>query len=389
MWTGLAVGIGIVVLLLALVALAFELQYRGRIGNKFELTAASWQISTEDPSHYVAIADLVLTNLTGRREIMIPELKAEVTLLSKGSLDGITHQIQITPHHYDAPARPDGYWFAYIVKQKPTHAELVLDLRGQTLTELQSAWVQVHYTTYGPQGRFPRVSHLVIPLKFPSPSEPQRWRSTAQSSILPIRTHLLTQIDSPVEVVKRYVSPHAQPGDVITLGETPVALMQGRFRHPSEIRPGWVATRICWFFLPTSSLATACGMQSLVDVAGPWRVFTAFLLGALAKKFLNKPGMFYQLAGEQARLIDDVTGTLPPYDQFIVLGPENPQQVVDQIEQETGLAAAIVDVNDLKAVKILAASPRVSAAFLEQALISNPAGNADEQTPLVLIRPTG
>jgi hypothetical protein len=388
MWTGLAVGIGIVILLVALVLLAFELQYRGRIGNKFELTAGNWQISTDDPNHYVAIGDLVLTNLTGRREIMIPELTADLTLLSKGSLTGITHQIRITPHHYDAPARPDGYWFAYIVKQKPTHAELVLDLRGENLTELQSAWVRVHYTTYGPQGRFPRVRHLVIPLKFPSPNEPQTWRSTAQSSILPIRTHLLTQIDSPVEVVKRYVAPHAQPGDVITLGETPVALMQGRFRHPSEIRPGWVATRICWFFLPTSSLATACGMQSLVDVAGPWRVFGAFILGALAKKFLNKPGMFYQLAGDQARLIDDVTGTLPPYDQFIVLGPENPQQVVNQIEQETGLAAAIVDVNDLKAVKILAASPGVSAAFLEQALISNPAGNADEQTPLVLIRPS-
>ena len=29
------------------------------------------------------------------------------------------------------------------------------------------------------------------------------------------------------------------------------------------------------------------------------------------------------------------------------------------------------------------------AGFLEQALISNPAGNANEQTPLVLVRPLG
>jgi hypothetical protein len=93
------------------------------------------------------------------------------------------------------------------------------------------------------------------------------------------------------------------------------------------------------------------------------------------------------LAGDQARLIDDITGTLPPYDQFIVLGPHDPQQVVDQIQKETGLAAAVVDVNDLKAVKILAATADVPSGFLEQALISNPAGNADEQTPLVLIRP--
>lgn len=383
-------GIGLsIAALIALAWFAIEWQYRRRVGNKFELTAGTWKIIADDPSHYVAVGDLELVNQTKRREIMIPELKAEVTLLSKGSLDGITHKIQIIPRHYDAPARPDGYWFAYIVKQKPTHAELVLDLRGENLSELQSAWIRIQYVTYGPQGRIPRVRHVIVPLKFPSPEASQHWRSTGKADVLPIHTHLLSHIDHPVEVIKRYVLPHAQPGDVVTIGETPVALMQGRFRHPSEIRPGWVARRICYFFLPTSSLATACGMQSLVDIVGAGRVLAAFILGAFAKKFLNRPGMFYQLAGEQARLIDDVTGTLPPYDQFVVLGPENPQQVVDQIQRETGLAAAIVDVNDLKAVKILAASPGVSRAFLEQALVSNPAGNADEQTPLVLIRPLG
>jgi len=45
-------------------------------------------------------------------------------------------------------------------------------------------------------------------------------------------------------------------------------------------------------------------------------------------------------------------------------------------------------VNDLKAVKILAATSDLQINFLKQALITNPAGNADEQTPVVLIRPT-
>jgi hypothetical protein len=204
--------------------------------------------------------------------------------------------------------------------------------------------------------------------------------------VLPIRTHLLTHLDNPVEVVQRYVLPNAQPGDIVTIGETPLAVMQGRFRHPSELKPGWVARRLCYLFLPTSSLATACGLQTLIDLVGPVRVLFAFGVGAIAKVF-GKPGVFYQLAGEQARLIDDVTGTIPPYDQFIVLGPQNPQQVVDQIQRETGLAAAIVDVNDLRAVKVLAASPELTTSFLQQALIKNPAGNASEQTPVVLIRP--
>lgn len=388
MGTALGIVALLVILLLGLILLAVEWQYRRRPGNRLEVTAGNWTITTADPTHYRLSGKLDLINRTQRLEIMVPELSAEATLLSKGSLDGIQSQIQVIPHHYDAPARPDGYWFGYIVKRQPTQAEIVLDLQGADLSDLQSVWLRVNYVTYGPEGRLPRTRHLVLPLKFPEVTASKNWRSTSSAQVLPIHTHLLSQIDDPIEIVKRYVVPHAQPGDVITLGETPVALMQGRFRHPSEIRPGWVARRICYFFLPTSSLATACGMQSLVDIVGPRRVVMAFILGAFAKKFLGKPGMFYQLAGEQARLIDDVTGTLPPYDQFIVMGPENPQQVVDRIYKETGLGAAIVDVNDLKAVKILAASTGVSLALLEQALISNPAGNADEQTPLVLIRPT-
>lgn len=378
----------ILALLLALVWLGFELQFRRRPGNRLEVTPGNWDLPVYDANHYLLLGELELINQTKRLEIMVPELWADVKLLSKGSLEGITTKVTVTPRHPDAPARPDGYWFGYIVKRKPTALEIAIDIRGNNLAALQSAWVKVHYITYGPQGRIPQTRHVVVPLQFPAIEETQRWRPAISADVLPVRTHLLTHLDDPVEIVKRYALPYSQPGDVITLGETPVALMQGRFRHPSDIRPGWLARRLCYYFMPTSSLATACGMQSLVDIVGARRVFFAFVLGAIAKKVLNKPGMFYVLAGEQARLIDDVTGTLPPYDQFIVLGPENPQKVVDRIYQETGLGAAIVDANDLKAVKILAATPGISLEFLEQALISNPAGNADEQTPLVLIRPT-
>lgn len=383
------IGLGSLLFLIGLVWFIFETQFRRRPGNNLELTAGEWELKIYEPDHYLLIGELELINHTKRFEVMVPALWAEATLLSKASLASITTKIQITSCHPDAPARPDDYWFAYIVKRQPTRLEVALDIQGEEVQRLQSAWIRIHYITYGPQGRIPKMRHVIVPLMFPSVEDaPQRWRPTAKADVLPIRTHLLTHLDNPVEVVERYVLPHSQPGDIITLGETPVALMQGRFRHPTEVRPGWLAKRLCYYFLPTSSLATACGLQTLVDIVGSWRVFWAFVLGAIAKKLFNKPGMFYQLAGEQARLIDDVTGTLPPYDQFIVLGPENPQQVVDQIQKETGLAAAIVDANDLKAVKILAATSGISASFLEQALISNPAGNADEQTPLVLIRPT-
>jgi hypothetical protein len=377
-----------VVLAIGLFLLALEIQYRRRPGNKLEPVCGTWEMATYEPQHYHLVGELSFHNQTRRLEVMIPEMTVDVTLLSSDSLEGITTASRVVPRYPDAAVRQDGYWEAHIVRTgERDSVEVTVDIRGQNLRQLQVAWIRVNYLTYGPAGRIPRTKHIVVPLAFPSPKDTKGWRPATNADVLPIRTHLLTHLDDPVEVVRRYVMPHAQPGDVITIGESPVAIMQGRFRHPTDIRPGWVASRLCYLFLPTSSLATACGMQALVDVSGPLRVLGAFLVGAIAKAVLRKPGVFYQLAGEQARLIDDVTGTLPPYDQFIVLGPQNPQQVVDEIERETGLAAAIVDVNDLRAVKILAASSGVAPGFLEQALIRNPAGNANEQTPVVLIRP--
>jgi hypothetical protein len=332
------------------------------------------------------VGELEFRNLTQRLEVMVPEIWVEVKLLSTDSLKGITADAQVIPRYKDAEPRADGYWEGHIVKREVSPIEIQVEIQGADLSALRVAWMRVHYFTYGPQGRIPRVRHVIVPLVFPSPADSKNWRPATNADVLPIRTHLLTHLDNPVEVVQRYVLPNAQPGDIVTIGETPLAVMQGRFRHPSDLKPGWVARRLCYLFMPTSSLATACGLQTLIDLVGPVRVLFAFGVGAIAKVF-GKPGVFYQLAGEQARLIDDVTGTIPPYDQFIVLGPQDPQQVVDQIKRETGLAAAIVDVNDLRAVKVLAASPELTTSFLQQALIKNPAGNASEQTPVVLIRP--
>lgn len=383
----IGIALAVIWVLIVLGILVLELQHHRRPGNSLRVSSGHWNLDIYEPQHYRLIGRMEFYNPVRNLEVMIPELQAEVRLLSGDSLAGITQQVTVTSQHPDAKPRRDGYWFAYIVKShKHTQVEIAIDLQGQ-VSPLQAAWVQIHYVTYGPKGRLPRTHHEVVPLQFPAPDQPERWRPVPQGDVLSIATHLLTQLDEPVEIVDRYVLPHAQAGDVVTIGETPIAIMQGRWRHPTEIHPGWLARRLCYFFLPTSSLATACGLQALIDIVGPGRVLVAFLGGAIAKVF-GHPGAFYQLAGEQARLIDDVTGTLPPYDQFIILGPDHPQRVVEQIQAKTGLSAAIVDVNDLKAVKILAATADVSLGFLESALRTNPAGNADEQTPVVLIRPT-
>ncbi|MBD2329910.1 F420-0:Gamma-glutamyl ligase [Alkalinema sp. FACHB-956] len=395
-------GIVILKLLLAvlgifgLAAIGLDLQYRRRAGNRLELTAGKWGLEVAEADRILLIGDLEFVNQTQRLDVMVPEIWAEATLLSKDPVEQHQVKTRIISRFPDIDPRDDGYWESDIVevgKREPI--EVQVEISGENLASLQSVWVKVHFVTYGPGGRIPRTKHIVVPLKFPDATGSKQWRSADNAELLPVKTHLLSSLDDPIEVVKRYVVPHAQPGDVVTLGESPVAIMQGRYRHYTEIQPGWLAKRLCYMFDRTSSLATACGLQTLIDIAGAPRVFFAFVVSIpfkLLPRSISKPlqvdGMFYRLAGEQANLIDDVTGTIPPYDKFVVLGPADPQGLCDRIQRETGLSAAVVDVNDLRRVKILASTSDVSEKFLTQALITNPAGNANEQTPLVLIRPT-
>ena len=384
----LGIGITAASALLGLAILAIEYQYRKRPKKQLELTQGKWELEKIDPERYLLVGELELVNLSPSRIIIVPELSAEVQLFSEAACEEITCKTQIVPLHPDEPAREDDYWLAYLLKPgKTTRVKISIDIQGQELNKLEAAWIQVRYIAYGAAGRIPQVRHIVFPFQYPDPNTPAEWKPKEGVSVLPIKTHLLNPLDDLIETIERYVSPHSQPGDIVTIGESPLAIMQEQMKHPPEMELGWVAKRLCHYFGRDSSLGVAYGLQSLVDEVGSVRVVTALALGAVAKA-LGRPGVFYQLAGEQARLIDDVTGTsLPPYDRFIVLGPVDSQGVVTQIQQKTGLSAAIVDVNDLKAVKILASTPDVSAELLEIALRSNPAGNAAEQTPLVLIRP--
>eukprot|EP00873_Tetraselmis_striata_P045605 jgi/Tetstr1/465869/TSEL_010486.t1 len=372
------------------------------------VTRGAWQLEVDEADGTKKLLGrLEIHNLTRAQEVFVPEFSASVQLLSLGPIDGITVATNITPQHRQGNGYPsfdsgglrqDGYWSVYIIKPATfTVVELEVELRGDAaaLAQLQSALVCIDYVSYGRHGRAQESQQVPLPLRFPAPAsptspEPSWQRHPSGAQLLPIATHLLCHADDPVSVVRRYVAPLARPGDVLAIAESPLAIMQGRYRHPRNITPGWLACLLCRLFNPVGSLASACGMQALIDLVGRLRVVVA-AVGAVLARLLGRRGVFYQLAGKQAQLIDDITGTMPPYDQFIVLGPDSPERVAKDVALRTGIAVAVVDVNDLSKktgeAVVLGTSPGVDRAFVKAALLANPQGNADEQTPLVLIRP--
>lgn len=244
-------------------------------------------------------------NVTRKNEVFINEVDGRAVLLSEGSLDQVATSIQIHSKHPEGKAacRKDGYWPAYIIRAgASTYIEVVVDIKStdeESLFKLQALRVEINFVSYGPIGHNDELQNVILPLQCAKISLGTLWQRVVNGgSVCPIRTHLLCHMDDPMEILQHYVLPYVQAGDMIAIGETPLAIMQGRFRHPRGIRPSVLAKWACRVFHPTSSLATACGMQALIDIAGKLRVMVALIVAVLAR-LLGVRGMFYRLAGEQ------------------------------------------------------------------------------------------
>ncbi len=202
---------------------------------------------------------------------------------------------------------------------------------------------------------------------------------------IPIRTHILTEKDDIVDVVKKYTGDIVEPGDIVTVAESVVAITQGRAILPETVRPGFLAKILCRFPGKDGSLATPHAMQLAIQETGTLQLLLG-VAAAAAGRLLGRRGDFYRVAGHHLALIDDVAGTMYPFEKHIVLGPKDPQQVVDRIRDAIGAGAVIVDVNDTRNVDILAVSKGVDTGGLTRDLADNPFGNDDQQTPIVILK---
>jgi hypothetical protein len=218
----------------------------------------------------------------------------------------------------------------------------------------------------------------VIPVAIHEPSLPEGLVA------IPVRTRLIVKGDDLVAVLRDALRGLARPGDVVAIAETAVAIAQGRFIGAETIRPSRLARVLARRAGALATINQPESLQLVIDQVGAWRVFGAAVL-QVAGRVVGRRGVFYELLGEAIAAIDGYTGTLPPYERAIVLGPAEPDRVSTEIAAALDLHVAIVDANDLRRAKALGASPRVVREALETALLGNPAGNGDEQTPLVIL----
>lgn len=208
---------------------------------------------------------------------------------------------------------------------------------------------------------------------------------------IPIKTHLLTKDDSIPDVVNKYALPQMEERDLLFISEKAMAITQGRAILLEEIEPRFLA-RFLARFVKKVSYGIGLGMPETMEMAfrevGTWRILLAALISVLGK-LIGRSGDFYRVAGRQVAMIDGPTPyTIPPYNKYVVLAPQEPERIAERIKEELNIHCAIVDINDIgQEVVALSSSSPITEGTITAVLRDNPLGQGNQQTPMGLIRP--
>jgi hypothetical protein len=202
---------------------------------------------------------------------------------------------------------------------------------------------------------------------------------------IPVRTRLVKLGDDLATLVGEAVAGIARAGDVIAVSETAVAIAQGEFVPAEYVRPSKLAYALSRRAGALATVNQPESMQLVIDRVGTWRVVQA-TIAHIVGRLRGRRGAFYEVMGDAITAIDGYTGTMPPYERAIVFAPREPDAFSTAVFERSGVGCTVVDANDLQKAKVLGASRGVNRVAIERALLDNPHGNGDEQTPIVVLK---
>tara|TARA_Y100001970_G_scaffold50655_2_gene64093 strand:- start:1515 stop:2678 length:1164 start_codon:yes stop_codon:yes gene_type:complete len=329
-----------------------------------------------------------IINTSSKKETMIPNFFIKPKFFNNTNLIKLNYQKSIFIDDGESIKKINNYWPTIIIKSN-SYIKVFTSIKLDNISnkKISYLWLKILWENYGHFGLKKRANYFLINKDLKHQNERTFYKIPLNNNYeaVAIKTNLLGAFDDPILTIEKYCKDLIKSGDILVIGETPLAIMQGRYLSPKNLEYNFFTKILCYFFHPTSSLATACGMQLLINKIGISRVSIALIIGFLFKLFGIK-GIFYRLTAPQSSLIDDISGTTIPYDKTIVLGPKNTSQLCNEISSLLNIYSAVVDVNDLGGVKILASSNNSIKKILQETLKKNPAGNDDQKTPILLIR---
>ena len=378
-----------IIFLFLFLKIFLDFYFNKSLKSKLVLIPQDYKYRNKDKNSEVII-NLKIINKSKNKETMVSNLNLDLDFFqSKNNqyLKDLDYEESIYIYSGSIKKNIHNYWPTTIIK---ANSELLIQVilkfkNSDFKNKIKYIWLKIFWENYGHFGITKKQDGLLVNLNHHNKKELIEIPLKLGYKAIAVKTDLLGSFDNPIETVMKYCKNVTKEKDILTIGETPLAIMQGRYVAPQNLEYNIFSKILCYFFHPTSSLATACGMQLLIDKIGVTRITFSLILGFLFK-CIGIKGVFYRLTGFESSLIDDISGTVVPYDKSIVMGPINTKLFCDKLSKQLKVDVAVVDVNDLGGVKILASSNSSVNNILKEILKVNPAGNSDEKTPIVLIR---
>lgn len=205
-----------------------------------------------------------------------------------------------------------------------------------------------------------------------------------------VKTRFVNVGDDYIELVREYVLPVYQPGDILSSSEKIIALCQGRVVYERDVKPGFWANLLSRFVHQTAAGPGAglpVKMQFAINHCGLPKVLWAAFRAAV-DKLRGIKGTFYKITGPEITGLDGFYGhDIPEYEHMGIRIPEDPDGVCDEIYEKTGVITMIVDANALSQEVLGRASViKEPMKVLEGMIRDNPAGQETQMTPFILIR---
>ncbi len=378
-----------IIFLFLFLKIFLDFYFNKSLKSNLVLIPQDYKYRNKDKNSEVII-NLKIINKSKNKETMVSNLNLDLDFFqSKNNhyLKKLDYEESIYIYSGSIKKNIHNYWPTTIIK---ANSELLIQVilkfkNSDFKNKIKYIWLKIFWENYGHFGITKKQDGLLVNLNHHNKKELIEIPLKLGYKAIAVKTDLLGSFDNPIETVMKYCKNVTKEKDILTIGETPLAIMQGRYVAPQNLEYNIFSKILCYFFHPTSSLATACGMQLLIDKIGVMRITFSLILGFLFK-CIGIKGIFYRLTGFESSLIDDISGTVVPYDKSIVMGPINTKLFCDKLSKQLKVDVAVVDVNDLGGVKILASSNSSVNNILKEILKVNPAGNSDEKTPIVLIR---
>ena len=207
-----------------------------------------------------------------------------------------------------------------------------------------------------------------------------------------IQTHFIEVGEDQAEIVRRYVLPLYQEGDVLSFGAKVMAMCTRNVFTKEQIQPGFWAK-----LLSPHASETVAGigmhdpykLQLAINMVGAPRVVLASVVSAVTQP-VGVKGLFYKIVGKGVAGIDGFyyRSSFDRYKDLALVNNENAEELCNALEKETGVPVVLMDANDIDQNQLGKCTDfPLTDEEIQDAMADNPSGQGGELTPLILIRP--